>query len=134
MVCKIPVKLFGQVFLTSLIILEGHGINVILGMSWMKMHHAVLVISICLVYLDSPILGKISLQLPPVARLQTSIHAVVAKSLDEISMVCEYPDVFSDDLPGMPLIGLLSSRSCCSLALQLSISDHIQWHRMSWQK
>jgi hypothetical protein len=27
----------------------------------------------------------------------------VAKSLDEISVVCEYPDVFPDDLPEMPL-------------------------------
>jgi hypothetical protein len=40
--------------------------------------------------------------LPPIAYLQASIYAVVAKSLDEIPVVHEYPDVFSDDLPGMP--------------------------------
>jgi hypothetical protein len=62
----------------------------------------VLDISTCLVHLDSPIYGKLSLQLPPVARLQASIHAAIAKSLDEIHVVHEYPDVFSDDLPGMP--------------------------------
>jgi hypothetical protein len=54
-----------------------------------------------LVHLDSPIFGKISLQLTLVARVQASIHAVVAKSLDEIPMVHEYPYVFLDDLPGM---------------------------------
>jgi hypothetical protein len=62
----------------------------------------VLDISTHLVHLDSPIYGKVSLQLPPIAYLQASIYAVVAKSLDEIPVVHEYPDVFSDDLPGMP--------------------------------
>jgi hypothetical protein len=40
--------------------------------------------------------------LPVVAHLQASIFTVVAKSLDEIPVVCEYPDVFPDDLLGMP--------------------------------
>jgi hypothetical protein len=71
-------------------------------MNWMKMHRAVLDISARLVHLDSPIFGKVSLQLPPVAHLQASIYAVIAKSPDEILMVHEYPDVFPDDLPGMP--------------------------------
>jgi hypothetical protein len=84
------------VFSTTLIILEGQGIDVILGMSWMKMHQVVLV------HLDSPIFGKLSLQLPPVVRLRASVYAIVTKSLDEISVVREYPDVFPDDLPGLP--------------------------------
>jgi hypothetical protein len=35
---KIPLKLVGRVFHTALIILEDQGIDVILGMNWMKMH------------------------------------------------------------------------------------------------
>jgi hypothetical protein len=35
---KIPLELAGQVIHTALIILEDQGINVILGMNWMKMH------------------------------------------------------------------------------------------------
>jgi predicted aspartyl protease len=61
MVHKIPLKLVGRVFPTTLVILEGQGINVILGMNWMKMHRAVLDIFARLVHLDSPIYGKISL-------------------------------------------------------------------------
>jgi hypothetical protein len=91
------------VFSTSLIVLKGQGINVILGMNWMKMHQAMLDISSRLVHLDSPIYSKVSLQLPPVAHLQTPIYAVVAKSLDEIPVVHEYPYIFLDDLMGMPL-------------------------------
>jgi hypothetical protein len=90
------------VFPTTLVILEGQGNYVILGMNWMKMHQAVLDISTRLVHLDSSVYGEVSLRLPFVARLQASIYTVVAKSLDEIPVVREYPDVFPDDLPGMP--------------------------------
>jgi hypothetical protein len=102
MAWKIPLELVGRVFSTTLIILEGQGIDVILGMNWMKMHRVELDISGRLVDLNSPIYGKVSLQLPPIAHLQASIYAAIAKSLDEIHVVCEYPDVFLDDLSGMP--------------------------------
>jgi predicted aspartyl protease len=39
---KAPLELSGRIFHTNLIILGGKGINVILGMSWMKLHRAVL--------------------------------------------------------------------------------------------
>jgi hypothetical protein len=58
---KIPLELAGQVIHTALIILEDQGINVILGMNWMKMHWIVLDISARLVHLDSAIYGKVSL-------------------------------------------------------------------------
>jgi hypothetical protein len=67
------------------------------------MHRVVLDISAHLVHLDSPIYGKVSLQLPPVTRLQTSVYTIIAQSLDEIHVVREYPDVFPDNLPRMPL-------------------------------
>jgi hypothetical protein len=102
MVHKIPLKLVGRVFPTTLVILEGQGIDVILRMNWMKMHQAVLDISARLVHLNSPIFGKVSLQLSLIAHLQASVYAIVAKSLDEKPMVHEYPDVFPNDLPRMP--------------------------------
>jgi hypothetical protein len=67
------------------------------------MHRVVLDISARLVHLDSPIYGNVSLQLPPIAHLQTSVYAAIGKSLNEIHVVCEYPDVFPDDLSGMSL-------------------------------
>jgi hypothetical protein len=68
----------------------------------MKMHRVVLDISTRLVHLDSPIYGTVSLQLSPIAHLQVSVYATIAKSLDEIYMVHEYSDVFPDDLSGLP--------------------------------
>jgi hypothetical protein len=99
MVRTIPLELVERVLSVRLIILEGQGIDVILGMNWMKRHKAALDISAHLVHLDSPTFSKIYLQLPPVARLQASIHTVITKSLDEIPVVHEYPDVSPDDLP-----------------------------------
>jgi hypothetical protein len=90
------------VFSTTLIILEGQEINVIHVMNWMKMYQVVLDISARLVHLNSPIYGKVSLQLPPVTHLQASVYAAIAKSLDEIHMIHEYQNVFSIDLSGMP--------------------------------
>jgi hypothetical protein len=71
-------------------------------MDWMKMHQVVLDISALLVHLDSPIYGKVFLQLPLVAHLQASVYAAITKSLNEIHVVHEYLDVFLNDLPGMP--------------------------------
>jgi hypothetical protein len=120
------------VFSTTLIILEGQGIDVILGMNWMKMHRVVLDISAHLVHLDSPIYGKVSLQLPPVAHLQASVYVAIAKSLDEIHVVREYPNVFLMICRECLLIGPSNSRSSCSRVLLLSISGHILWHEMRW--
>jgi predicted aspartyl protease len=39
---KVLLKLAGRVFGTDLIILKGQGLDVILGMSWMKLHREVL--------------------------------------------------------------------------------------------
>jgi hypothetical protein len=39
---KAPLELSGRIFSTNLIILNGHVIDVILGMSWMMLHRAVL--------------------------------------------------------------------------------------------
>jgi hypothetical protein len=94
--------LSGKIFSTNLIILSGQGINVILGLSWMKMHKAVLDIVARLVHLNSPVYGKVTLHLPAISRIKTSLHHVVERRLEDIYVVHEFLDVFPDDLPGMP--------------------------------
>jgi hypothetical protein len=68
----------------------------------MKLHKAILDIAKWLVCIASPIYGKVTLHLLVVIRLKASIHHNVAKSIEEIPVVQEFPDVFPDDLPGMP--------------------------------
>jgi hypothetical protein len=95
---KVPLELSGKVFSSNLIILSGQGISVILGMSWMKMHKAVLDIAVRLVYLNSPVYGKVTLHLPVISRIKASLHHMVERRLEDIHVVWEFPDVFPDDL------------------------------------
>jgi hypothetical protein len=90
------------VFSTDLIILEGQGLDVILGMSWMKLHKAVLDIAGRLIHLDSPVYGKVILHLPAISRIKASLHHVAELKLEDIHVIQEFLDVFLDDLPGMP--------------------------------
>jgi hypothetical protein len=68
----------------------------------MKWHKVVLDISVRLVHLNSPVYGKVTLHLPAISRIKASLHHMVERRLEEIHVVCEFPDVFTDDLPGMP--------------------------------
>jgi hypothetical protein len=102
MVHKAQLELARRVFSTDLIILKGLGLDVILGMSWMKLHRAVLDIAGRLVHLDSPMYGKVILHLPTVSRIKASLHHVSELKLEDIHVVWEFSNVFPDDLPGTP--------------------------------
>jgi hypothetical protein len=99
---KVPLELSRRIFSINLIILSGQGIDVIQGMSWMKMHKAVLDIVGRLVHLNSPVYGKVILHIHAISHIKASLHHVVELKLKDIHVVQEFPDVFSDDLPGMP--------------------------------
>jgi hypothetical protein len=99
---KVPLELSGRVFSTSLIVLSGQEIDVILGMRWMKMHKAILDVVARPVHLCSPMYGKVTLHLPVIARIKASLHYVVELKLEDIHVVRECLDVFPDDLSGMP--------------------------------
>jgi hypothetical protein len=99
---KVPLDLSGWVVETDLIVLGGQGIDIVIGMSWMKWHKAVLDISARLVHLNSPEYGKVTLHLPAISRIKASLHHVVERRLEDILVVHKFPDVFPDDLPRMP--------------------------------
>jgi hypothetical protein len=85
----------------------------------MKLHRAVLDIAGQLVHLDSPLYGKVILHLRVVSRIKASLHHVVELKLKDINVVQEFPDVFPDDLPGLPPERRSSSRLSYSLVLLL---------------
>jgi hypothetical protein len=80
-------ELSGTIFSTNLIVLSGQGIDVMLGMSWMKAHRAVLDIIGRLVHLDSPVYGKVILHLPTMSRIKASLHDVVELKLEDIHVI-----------------------------------------------
>jgi hypothetical protein len=95
---KVPLDLVGWIFKTDLIVLRGQGIDVILGMSWMKWHKAILDISARLVQLNSAVYGKVTLQLPVVSHIKASLFHVVEQRLQDIHVVHEFSDVFPNEL------------------------------------
>jgi hypothetical protein len=84
---RVPLELTGRIFSTILIILSGKGIDVILGMSWMKLHRTVLDIAGRLVHLHSPMYGKVILHLHAISHIKTSLHHVVELKLEDIHVV-----------------------------------------------
>jgi hypothetical protein len=101
-VLSTPLNLAGRVYKTSLIVLDGQGIDVILGMSWMKKHKALLDTAARIVQLDSPVHGITILQLSTHPVTASSLHHFAAPSLEDIPVAREYPDVFPEYLSGMP--------------------------------
>jgi hypothetical protein len=84
---RVPLEIVERVFDIDLIILSGHGIYIILGMSWMRWHKTMLDIATHLVHLNSPVYGKVTLHLPVISRIKASLHHEVEKRLEEIHVV-----------------------------------------------
>jgi len=76
--------------------------DIILGMNWMGVHGVVLDTVSQFVHINSPIHGSMTLSLMSSTPLIHAGHHAEGKKLADILVVCEYPYVFPDDLPGMP--------------------------------
>jgi hypothetical protein len=102
MVKSVPIQLGSKVIKTDLVLLNLEGIDVILGTNWMTEHRVLLDISSRVIDIDSPHQGATTLYLPQQEYLHSCAYAIIDIKLEDIPIVCEYPDVFPDDLPGMP--------------------------------
>ena len=98
----VPIKLGSLTINTDLILLPLEGIDIILGMNWMTQHGVTIHIPARAVELNSPKYGATTLYLPFRECINSCAFAMSASKLEEIPVVCEYTDVFPDDLPGMP--------------------------------
>jgi hypothetical protein len=102
LVMATPLSLAGRLFRTNLIVLEGRGIDVILRMGWMKRCKAVLNIAAHTVHLEPPTHRSVVMKLPPPTSIASSLHHTAGQNLVDIPIACEFPDVFPEDLSGMP--------------------------------
>jgi hypothetical protein len=71
-------------------------------MSWMKKHKALLDTAARVVHLDTPIHGINVLPLSSSSVATPSVHHTAAQNVGDISVACEFPNVFPEDLSGMP--------------------------------
>src|SRR5881394_4085435 len=93
----------GTTYLASPLILHHQRIDLILGVGWMEQHGAEIDISTRTVSLNTPDgTRRIVLSLPEHPVTSGSVCALEVESLEAIPVVREYPDVFPEDLPGLP--------------------------------
>jgi hypothetical protein len=91
-----------KIIKTDLVLLPFEDMDIILGMDWMTKHKVLLDISKRVIEIDSPYNGATTLYLPQQEYFYSWVYATTHIKLEDIPIVCEYPDVFPDDLPGMP--------------------------------
>jgi hypothetical protein len=102
LVRQVPLRLGSRIYATNLITLGLQGVDVTLGMNWMTQHRVLLNIPFRAVEIDSPTHGMTTLYLPSPESTNPCTFAMAEPKLEAIPVVCEYPDVFPDELPGMP--------------------------------
>jgi hypothetical protein len=103
MVMHTPINLAGKIYKPSLIVLDGQGFDIILGMGWIKAHKALLDTTARVVHLDSPMHGIHVLQLSSSSVVTSSVHHTAAQNVEDIPVAYEFSDVIAEDLSGMTL-------------------------------
>jgi hypothetical protein len=99
----VPVTLAERDFPTNMIVLKGQDIDVILGMNWLAQHKAILntdLRTIRLSYGQEEVLLSIPVAIP--AKPFGRVYEAIIPEIQDIPVVCEFPDVFPEDLPGLP--------------------------------
>jgi hypothetical protein len=99
---NVPLNLGGKIFPITPIVLPSQGIDVILGMNWMKRNGAIIDISSRTIQFNCFTYGSMDIHLSRHEIPTNVLCHLQGKTLEEIPVVCEYPDVFPEDLPGMP--------------------------------
>ena len=80
---------------------KSKGIDVILGMDWLSRHNGLIGCTDKVVHLTNPEGVRVTCH-TRVSGSDPMVFSMEAKSLEEVPVVNEYPDVFPEELPGMP--------------------------------
>ena len=100
--CHQLVLMIGKhTFPTDLFVLESQGLDVILGMDWMTIYKGIIDCVNWAITLTTPENKRIRFK--STFELKGSkVNSLKGVSLDMVPIVKEYPDVFPQELPGMP--------------------------------
>jgi hypothetical protein len=98
----VPIQLGSHIIKTTLLVLGLESVGIILGTNWMNLHQVVLDVASRIVEVNSPFCGNFTLILPSPGSTQSCAFSMTELPLKKIPVVCEYADVFPDELLGMP--------------------------------
>ncbi|XP_073362331.1 uncharacterized protein [Aegilops tauschii subsp. strangulata] len=98
---QMPLSIGKHVFPTNLIILKSQGLDIILGMDWMVKYEGLIDCASRSITLSAPG-GKRIKYVCKYKHKQVHVNSLKGGSLEEVPVVRDYPDVFPEELPGMP--------------------------------
>jgi hypothetical protein len=99
----VPIRMGSFIFKTTLLIMGLDSVDIILGTDWLSRHHAVIDVAARAIEIHSPLDREITLNLPDQGFTRSCAFAMMESPVERIPVVCDYPDVFPDELPRMPL-------------------------------
>jgi hypothetical protein len=94
-------KIMDRDFCANFIVLDSSGIDVILGMGWLSKVDAVIQCAKRSVLLTSPEGERFEFVATRPSAANYAVNQMKGMPLEDIKVVCEYPDVFPENLPGM---------------------------------
>jgi hypothetical protein len=97
----IGITIRGVEFLANLIVLDSKGIDIILGMDWLRKYDRVILCANRAIRLTREDGTIVECNAVIQAEQVSLLNKVQETSLNEIGIAREYPDVFPEDLPGM---------------------------------
>jgi hypothetical protein len=99
---QVPIKFGSTIIKTTLLIIGLESVDIILGTDWLPRHQALIDVAARAIEIHSPFCGEFTLYLPSQGCTHSCALAMIESLVERIPVVCEYPDVFPDELPGMP--------------------------------
>ncbi|WVZ99383.1 hypothetical protein U9M48_044700 [Paspalum notatum var. saurae] len=98
----VQILLRGVVFTANLIVIKSQDIDVILGMNWLSSHQGVITCKNKTVHLVHPDGTRVFFHVDKPTRDPMNFHVQI-QTIHDVPITREYPHVFPDELPGMPL-------------------------------
>ena len=98
---RLPLRIGNYVFPLDLIVLESQGLDVRLGMDWLSKYGGNIDCTIKSILLTTPEgrrIKYVSRHMPK----RTQVNSLSGVVQEEVPVVKDFPDVFSEELPGMP--------------------------------
>ena len=101
---RVVIQIEGVDFLANLIMLDSKGLDVILGMDWLMEHKALIDCAGTSVTLTSTggAIVDYQAEIEPHPEVDSMLNKLKGLLLEHVRVVNEYPDVFPDELPGLP--------------------------------
>nr|GEW34282.1 hypothetical protein [Tanacetum cinerariifolium] len=125
----------GHMFDINLIPFRSGSFDVIIGVDWLSNHKAEIICHEKVVrirLLHGKVLKVIGERSDEKVRHLMSAKAKERKK-EELVVVRDFPEVFPNDLSGLPLVGKSNFVLCSSLEQYRSRNLHIDWHLLKWR-